>query len=188
MVYMVLSNLLNSIDSKITCCCWFCLTPSYSSLISAFRRTSSRSALAGAISASRLGCDMSRLQIGQSMNVKVIRGPGQRRSSAARQQRTWKACPQSSRITGAADRASEKQIMHMSSASWRSGTLASVSLPTQPCRHGRQGRSSRMPPQKWPQARVRVHEFLACSIHSGWEQTAPGTRTSKDAPDEPQNL
>lgn len=58
-------------------------------------------------------------------------------------------------IAGAACSGSVKQIMHMSSASWRSG--AAPSAPPQPYRHGRHVRSPRTPPHKWPHDNTRLH-------------------------------
>lgn len=64
-------------------------------------------------------------------------------------------------MAGAACKGSVKQIMHMSSASWRSGT-ASVA-PAQPNRHGRHVRSERTPPHKWLQGSTRLHASLPWS-------------------------
>ena len=63
-------------------------------------------------------------------------------------------------IAGAAESASVKQIIHMSSASCFSCSWSPV---RHLCRHGRQGSSSFTPPHRWPQDRTLLHAVLAYS-------------------------
>lgn len=127
--------------------------------------------------------------MGHNMNPNVIRGPSQRFSSTRRVHWRWNTWVQSSwrrnkelnikweeiegklfhqlvklivRATctaGAAESASVKQIIHMSSAScFRQPVFLS-----QPCRHGRQLSSFLTPPQGCPQGWVLLQASLAYS-------------------------
>jgi len=61
-------------------------------------------------------------------------------------------------IAGAHDKASVKQIMHMSSAS-----CLRVGLDEQPWRHGKHTTSPLMPPHIWPQGCSLLQALRACS-------------------------
>lgn len=135
----------------------------------------------------------STLQIGHSMKPKVIRGPSQRFSSTRRVHCRWKTWVQSSwkmkptvwhhrkakrdlegeavevRATcsaGAAERASVKQIIHMSSAS----CFRQPAFLSQPCRHGRQESSFLTPPHGCPQGWVLLQASFAYSWGRWWKR------------------
>lgn len=128
------------------------------------------------------------LQIGQDMNPKVILGPSQRFSRTLLVHWRWNTWLQSSWkqaradnytliscmdactvcmhelfcctwIAGAADRASVKQIMHISSAS----CFREASVLKQPCRQGRHSSSFLTPPHGWPHGWVLLQASFAYS-------------------------
>jgi hypothetical protein len=70
-------------------------------------------------------------------------------------------------MAGAADRASVKQIMHMSSAS----CFRFAELPEQRNKQGRHSDSPRTPPQGWPQPSVLRHAFreYSCWLRSRYQ-------------------
>jgi hypothetical protein len=70
-------------------------------------------------------------------------------------------------MAGAADRASVKQIMHMSSAS----CFRFAELPEQRNNQGRHSDSPRTPPQGWPQPSVLRHAFreYSCWLRSRYQ-------------------
>ena len=68
-------------------------------------------------------------------------------------------------IAGAQDRASVKQIIHMSSAS-----CLRASFDEQPCRHGKHTTSPLIPPHIWPHGCSLLQALRACSCCK--EQTA----------------
>jgi hypothetical protein len=62
-------------------------------------------------------------------------------------------------MAGAAERASVKHIMHMSSAS----CFSVVAFLSQPCKQGKQCSSFLTPPHAWPQGCVLLQAILAYS-------------------------
>jgi len=161
---------------------YYLCKPSYSKRISAFLRTSSYSSLTLANCSDNVGWSIGILQIGHKEKPNVIRGPTQRFIRTCRQQCRWNTWPHCNWIAGAQDRASVKQIMHMSSAS------CFKSVPdTQRWRQGKQVLSFLTPPQMWPQEWIMLHAFLACSWQSWSAQILP-IASKPVFPVVPQNL